>query len=128
VIEIPPAHTVTSYYSCIPLVFTALLAGILSAAEPEHKEDVSPLYRIIFRNTSGQISLPDEPRHKTYFIDLAKAGKKPNQFFGGPERDRFKVLQFVNNNQLVCEEVKTKRIIKLDLGKEFIIEVLAPPK
>ena len=84
---------------------------------------------MIFRNTSGQVSLPDEPQSKTYFIDLTKAGMKPNQTFGGPTRDRFRVVTYQGNlvpPTLICEEVATKRLIILELGK--VVDIAAKPK
>ena len=94
----------------LALLFAAF-TGILSAAEQ---------YRIVLRNTAGQISLPDEsPRAtKTYFIDLAKAGAAPAQFFGG-SGDRFKVLRYDEVSKvLYCVEVDTNKSFALEVGKQ----------
>jgi hypothetical protein len=98
----------------LAVVWFAALACDLSAADPS--------YRIIFRNTSGQISLPDEigRNRKTYFIDLKAAGKKPDQYFGG-SGDRFRVVanwDLGKPEMLTIEEAATKRRIALEVGVE----------
>ncbi|MFZ4763629.1 MAG: Amuc_1099 family pilus-like system protein [Roseimicrobium sp.] len=87
-------------------------------------------YRVVLRNSSGQISLPDEPKKKTYFIDLSKVGTEPHQAFGGSAGDRFKALKFEKKivpdpttgerdvSELTCEELVTKKTVLLVVGKE----------
>jgi hypothetical protein len=97
-----------------------LIAGNLCAADPPatNKDIIS--YRIILRNASGQISLPDEIRKKTYFIDLDKVGAVPEQYFGGDASHRFKALKFDRVIQsLLCQEVETGKTFTLLIGKEF---------
>lgn len=90
-------------------------------------------YRITLRNSSGQITLPDEPgkQKKTYFIDLGKIGvpTEPPQFFGGTG-DRFKCLKWEvkkmpdprlgerDVSELTVEEIVSKKNIVLVLGVE----------
>jgi hypothetical protein len=92
-------------------------------------ERIAKDYRIVLRNSSGQLSLPDEPKRKTYFIDLAKVGAEPAQFFGG-NGDRFKVLKFEvkkmpdprlgerDVSELTVEDIVTKKPIVLVMGVE----------
>ena len=92
-------------------ILFAALTGMLSAAEQ---------YRMCFMNTAGQISLPDESGRakKTYFLDLniLIASASP-QFFGGSGK-RFKALTYdAGLKVLTCEEVDTKKIFKLEVGK-----------
>ena len=93
-------------------------------------ERIAKDYRIALKNSSGQISLPDEPKRKTYFLDLTKVGTEPHQTFGGANGDRFKVVKFEKKvvpdptvgerdvSELNCEELVTKRPILLVVGKE----------
>ena len=86
-------------------------------------------YRIILKNSSGQLSLPDEPKKKTYFIDLAKVGTDPPQFFGG-NGDRFRIDKFEKKvvadervgekdvSELTVTEIVTKRPLVLVMGVE----------
>ena len=90
-------------------VLCTALTGVLNAAEQ---------YRICFRNTAGQVSLPDSLGPKNYFIDLAKAGREPAQFFGGTTRKRFKVVSYDDVNKvLTCQDLDTGKIFELPLGK-----------
>jgi hypothetical protein len=92
-------------------ILFAAFTGVLSAAEQ---------YRMCFRNTSGQISRPDESGRakKTYFLDLniLIASASP-QYFGG-SGERFKALKYdAGRKVLTCEEVATKKVFELELGK-----------
>ena len=96
----------------LAILFVAL-TGILSAAEQ---------YQMCLRYTSGWISLPDEsgrgPAKKNYFLDLniLMASATP-QYFGGSGQ-RFKALTYdAGLKVLTCEEVDTKKIFKLEVGK-----------
>jgi hypothetical protein len=112
----------------IAFIGLSLSADTVLAADPAPAQPAKG-YRIIFRNTSGQISLPDDPRFKACFIDLTKAGMNPNERFGGPTRDRFRVVAYQGNlvpPTLICEEVATKRLIILELGK--VVDADAKPK
>ena len=92
-------------------------------------ERLSKDYRIVLRNSSGQVSLLDEPKTKTKFLDLSKAGTEPAEFFGG-SGDRFKVLKYEvkkipdprlgerDVSELTIEEIVTKRKIVLVMGQE----------
>lgn len=92
-------------------------------------------YRIVLRNSTGQINLPDEsgtgPNRKNYFLDVSKVGvptEKP-QFFGGVG-DRFKTVKWEAKkmadprlgekdvSELTVEEIVTKRQIVLVVGVE----------
>lgn len=92
-------------------------------------ERISKDYRVMLRNSSGQVSLLDEPKKKTYFIDLTKVGSDPPQFFGG-NGDRFKTVKFEKKvvpdpkvgekdvSELTVEEIVSKKQIVLVLGTE----------
>jgi hypothetical protein len=92
-------------------------------------ERLSKDYRVVLRNSSGQVSLLDEPKTKTKFLDLTKAGAEPAEFFGG-SGDRFKVLKYEvkkipdprlgerDVSELTVEEIVTKRKIVLVMGQE----------
>jgi hypothetical protein len=91
-------------------------------------ERLSKDYHIVLKNSSGQVSVPDEsgvgPNKKNYFLSLDKVGKEPAQFFGGTG-DRFKALKFEvkkmpdprlgerDVSELTVEEIVTKRKIVL---------------
>lgn len=110
------------------LVLSSLM---VTAAEPVPQQQEARGYRIIFRAATGQVSLPDDPWTRTVFIDLNNVGKGQAQTFGGPQRARFKVVKFITKtevdpkvgqrdvSELVCEEVATKNVFTLILGKEF---------
>ena len=93
-------------------ILCAAFTGILSAAEQ---------YRMCFRNSVGQISLPDESERarKHYFIDLDLLIRSASpQYFGGSSGKRFKALTYdAGRKVLKCEEVDTKKIFELELGK-----------
>lgn len=86
-------------------------------------------YRVMLRNSSGQLSLQDEPKRKTYFLDLTKVGTEPHQFFGG-NGDRFRTVKFEKKvmpdprvgekdvSELTVEEIVTKRQLVLVMGAE----------
>lgn len=86
-------------------------------------------YRVVLRNGTGQISVPDEPKRKNYFLDLTKIGTEPAQFFGG-NGDRFRVEKFEKKviadprvgekdvSELTVEEIVTKRKLVLVVGTE----------
>jgi hypothetical protein len=100
-------------------ILVTVLFGCVAGGLPAEELN----YRIIFRNTSGQISLPDEVgrNKKTYFIDLKAVGKKPDQMFGG-SGDRFRVVAYRDVEKpetLTIEEVVTKRRIDLEVGVEM---------
>lgn len=96
-------------------------------------ERIAKDYHIVLKNSSGQVSVPDEsgvgPNKKNYFLSLDKAGTEPAQFFGGTG-DRFKVLKFEvkkmpdprlgekDVSELTIEEIVTKRKIVLILGQD----------
>jgi hypothetical protein len=92
-------------------------------------ERLSKDYRIVLRNSSGQVSLLDEPKTKTKFLDLTKVGTEPAEFFGG-SGDRFKVLKYEvkkipdprlgerDVSELTVEEIVSKRKIVLVMGQE----------
>jgi hypothetical protein len=56
---------------------------------------ISKDYNIILKNSSGQISVPDETgrNKKTYFLNLSTVGQEPHQMFGGTG-DRFRVIKW----------------------------------
>ncbi len=95
------------------------------------EERLSKDYRIVLKNASGQLSLQDEPKKKTYFLDLAKVGvaTEQPQFFGGGG-DRFKTIKFEAKkipdpkvgerdvSELTIEEIVTKRTIVLVMNEE----------
>src|SRR5262245_37316720 len=93
-------------------ILFAALTSTLSAADQ---------YRMCLRNAAGQISLPDESGRakKTYFLDLESviaSGGGP-QYFGGSGK-RFKTLRYdAGLKVLTCEEVDTKKICELEVGK-----------
>jgi len=96
-------------------------------------ERLSKDYRIILKNSSGQVSVPDEsgvgPSKKNYFLSLDKVGTEPAEFFGG-SGDRFKVLKYEikripdprlgerDVSELTVEEIVTKRKIVLVMGQD----------
>ncbi len=92
-------------------------------------ERLSKDYRVVLKNSSGQVSLPDEPKKKTYFIDLTKVGTEPHQFFGG-NGDRFQTVKFEKKvvpdprvgekdvSELTVQEIVTKRNLVLVMGEE----------
>jgi hypothetical protein len=92
-------------------------------------ERISKDYRLVLRNSSGQVSLLDEPKKKTAFLDLTKVGTEPAQFFGG-NGDRFKTVKFERKvvpdprvgekdvSELTIEEIVTKKQIVLVMGVE----------
>jgi hypothetical protein len=92
-------------------------------------ERLSKDYRIVLRNSSGQVSLLDEPKAKTKFLDLTKVGQEPAQFFGG-SGDRFKTVKFEvkkmpdprlgerDVSELTIEEIVSKKQIVLVMGTE----------
>lgn len=92
-------------------------------------ERLSKDYRVVLKNSSGQVSLIDEPKRKTYFLDLTKVGTEPHQFFGG-NGDRFKTVKFEKKvipdprvgerdvSELSIEEIVTKRPVVLVMGEE----------
>jgi hypothetical protein len=91
-------------------------------------ERLSKDYHIVLKNSSGQVSVPDESgvgaSKKNYFISLDKVGTEPAQFFGGTG-DRFKAVKFEvkkmpdpklgerDVSELTVEEIVTKRKIVL---------------
>ena len=103
---------------CILALLCTAFTGILFAAEQ---------YRMTLRNESGQISIPDDPGKKTYFIDLAKAGAEPPQFFGGKSGDRFKALRYdAVSKILYCVEVATNKPFALEVGKQVNFPEIKP--
>jgi hypothetical protein len=58
-------------------------------------ERISKDYNIILKNSSGQVSLPEEQgkNRKTYFLNLTNVGKEPPQLFGGTG-DRFRAVKW----------------------------------
>ena len=98
-------------------------------------ERLSKDYKVVLRNSSGQLNLPNESgigsNKKTYFIDLARVagGNEPPQFFGGAG-DRFKTMKWEvkkvpdprlgerDVSELTIEEIVTKKVIVLVMNVE----------
>jgi hypothetical protein len=109
-----------SGFSSFAFLLVVALASSLSAAEPAPVQEAPKGYRMIFRSTAGQISMPDEidRKRRTYFVDLAKIGLKPHHTFGGPAGTRFRAVKYDPDAQvLLCQEVATGRLIILKMGK-----------
>lgn len=115
----------------LALLFVAL-TGILSAAEQSSPNKVgTPQYQMCLMNLVGQISLPDESGRglakKTYFLDLDVLIRSESALYFGGSGQRFKALKYdAGLKVLTCEEVATKKIFKLEMGKWINFHELPP--
>jgi hypothetical protein len=101
------------------------IASLVASLSAKAQSDTVP-YRMLLKNLAGQISVPDEARTRTYFIDLGKVVDQlaPPQYFGGRSSKRFKAISFDKTTQaLVIQEVATQRNFTLVLGQETTISV-----